>query len=933
MPGDMSKEDQREYGENLLNIFAAALTAADRESLDRLPPVEFSPIVIPHEELVTFADKDGARQRLTAVTGMTHIFERAGELRLEVFTRADNPENWALGISDLGRSYFHRAIGDPAENIEAAIICLRQSLEVFTAASHPMFWAMRSADLSVLYGRRVGDDRSENRELALHYARRTLKIFTEKSNPEDHARSCTLIGKAYRDRLLRNRRENLSKAIAHYRKAREYYARQKDDRKCEWMDELLGQAYLLRAKEGSGGPRDATKAIKFLQSALRNINKLTDGNRWAGTAHNLALAQDFVGGNQQSDIEKSIERLQDSLALISREASPVQWADCQANIAISYLRLTRGYPDQFQAKGMACVEVAVGIYEEYGELAKVRDMRQLVGDTCFSTHQWLAAHHAYEAALSAGWTLYEAAFTERGRHHELARITKTISRDAYALVWLDRQADALECLERGRTQLLKEALVAEDPELAGMEDTQRAEIENTRAEIGRLEVAMRDRSVPGTNMREMAEQLKVARSRYRAAIADIRAARRHLSKSVSWGLEQILSEIPVGGAMIVPFQMSEFPSGAFVIPHGQKTVSIDDVVHLVQPFAEARARGHTPLFDPSAASRGSARNFAGTLQTLSTHVMDSVIERLTSFELAKGAPILVVGTAFETLGLHTAVCHIDDDTYTALDLFSMRYVPSTQLARICADRMKSRATADPSVIAVIDPAAELRYGRAEGFIIEQLFKEGRYLTVPDADVTAVRSATGGATYLHFACHGFHSREEPLQSALVLPDGTLLTAADIISSLDVRASRLVTLSACQSGLTDLSALATEYLGLPTAFLEAGAPSVLSTLWNVSDASTMLLMYRFYTEHLDSLAPASVALARAQAWLRDSTNAEFAWIFERILTQAPCDSAAYQAAEQGILKHPLSDRVTQPFADPYYWAPFILMGAEVPACRGV
>lgn len=107
---------------------------------------------------------------------------------------------------------------------------------------------------------------------------------------------------------------------------------------------------------------------------------------------------------------------------------------------------------------------------------------------------------------------------------------------------------------------------------------------------------------------------------------------------------------------------------------------------------------------------------------------------------------------------------------------------------------------------------------------------------------AVVHAVSEHSYLHFACHGFSSLEDPLESELTLARGTQLTAAQVIKDLDLSKCHLVILSACQTGLVSSTNLETEYLGLPIAFLQAGAPAVISTLWSVEDESTMLLMDR-------------------------------------------------------------------------------------------
>ena len=81
-------------------------------------------------------------------------------------------------------------------------------------------------------------------------------------------------------------------------------------------------------------------------------------------------------------------------------------------------------------------------------------------------------------------------------------------------------------------------------------------------------------------------------------------------------------------------------------------------------------------------------------------------------------------------------------------------------------------------------------------------------------------------------------------------------------------------------------------LATAFLRAGARSLLVSLWNVDDEATSLLMRRFYEEWLGS-EPISrgEALRRARAWLREQRSS-FGTRFDH----------------------------------PYYWSAFVLIGAS-------
>ena len=80
-----------------------------------------------------------------------------------------------------------------------------------------------------------------------------------------------------------------------------------------------------------------------------------------------------------------------------------------------------------------------------------------------------------------------------------------------------------------------------------------------------------------------------------------------------------------------------------------------------------------------------------------------------------------------------------------------------------------------------------------------------------------------------------------------------------TGLDLTACDLVVLSACETGQGE--ALTGEgTVGLPAAFLAAGARSVIGSLWPVPDESTAALMVRFYT-HYRAGDPKDVCLQRA------------------------------------------------------------------------
>ncbi len=119
------------------------------------------------------------------------------------------------------------------------------------------------------------------------------------------------------------------------------------------------------------------------------------------------------------------------------------------------------------------------------------------------------------------------------------------------------------------------------------------------------------------------------------------------------------------------------------------------------------------------------------------------------------------------------------------------------------------------------------------------------------------------------------------------DDGVLTAQEI-SFLDLRGLDLLVLSACQTGLGDIKG--DGVFGLQRGFKKAGTRSILMSLWKVDDFSTRLLMKEFY-RHYVSGETKQKSLKLAQKFVREYVD------------------------ENG----------NKIFADPSYWASWILLDA--------
>jgi CHAT domain-containing protein len=127
-------------------------------------------------------------------------------------------------------------------------------------------------------------------------------------------------------------------------------------------------------------------------------------------------------------------------------------------------------------------------------------------------------------------------------------------------------------------------------------------------------------------------------------------------------------------------------------------------------------------------------------------------------------------------------------------------------------------------------------------------------------------------FLHFATHGILPKEVSFihEPALVLsmegtdPRNMFLTMSDVLN-LRLNAE-VVTLSACETGLGK-NVRSEGIIGLPRAFMFAGASSVVVSLWKVADDSTAEFMKEFYS-NIAAGKDKAASLALARHRLRES-----------------------------------------------------------------
>ncbi len=173
------------------------------------------------------------------------------------------------------------------------------------------------------------------------------------------------------------------------------------------------------------------------------------------------------------------------------------------------------------------------------------------------------------------------------------------------------------------------------------------------------------------------------------------------------------------------------------------------------------------------------------------------------------------------------------------------YAPSASVLRFCQAKRKIGAngvSARPTAAVFGDSQQDLPHARGEAEKVAALFDVPPLLG-DSIGRSAFQRSLANAGIVHFAGHGYFDADNPLDSGLRLAGDDVLTTRDVFDLPSSLNASLVTLSGCETGVSE-NHPGDELLGLTRAFLYAGAPSLLVSLWRVADDSTAFLMRSFY-----------------------------------------------------------------------------------------
>jgi CHAT domain-containing protein len=207
---------------------------------------------------------------------------------------------------------------------------------------------------------------------------------------------------------------------------------------------------------------------------------------------------------------------------------------------------------------------------------------------------------------------------------------------------------------------------------------------------------------------------------------------------------------------------------------------------------------------------------------------------------------------------------LEDQQHTCLiDRKAVGYLYSSNIVTMLA-AMKKNGIPESRLVLFGNPeGADLPGAGLEVAEIGKLFPSSLLFTGKEATSETFREKAPLGTILHIATHSILNRDDINNSYIQFAGDRGHFSLGEIYGLALPETRLVVLSSCQSALGSDNP-GREFASLASAFMVAGAPAVIASLWRADDASSALLFKEFYGNlkkgmgKAESLRQAKIAL---------------------------------------------------------------------------
>ncbi|MEJ5313563.1 MAG: CHAT domain-containing protein, partial [Anaerolinea sp.] len=717
-------------------------------------------------------------------------------------------------------------------------------------------------------------------------------------------------------------------AQAHYQNALQI--RTRDAAPSDWAmtQHSLGNLF-LRRYERSGQDAHAQTAQAHYQNALLVYTRDAAPSHWATVQHSLGnlFLDRYERSGEDAHAQTAQAHYQNALLVYTRDDAPSHWAMTQHSLGNLFL-------DRYERSGQdAHAQTAQAHYQQVIHLAEEKPLPAVfpfraataLSRLNFLCRDWQGVLQSAQAAHVPLEELLAMQSESGGSEDWLAEAQGLPIRTAFARLQ-EQPADprkAVEALEEGRGQLLREALYRQSAAVERLpslgfktlyEDWKKTVEEERRL----LNLPFAERH-PG-----WFEDLPAARARVKAVAGEIRQQAGSSYPEFRYFLQSLPFEEIQHQAQDAPLvYLAATPYGGFaLIVRAQGEPQAVDLPLLHEQTLRERVLGGGKRRRVPGAYLGAYQHWLNLgkifpifqtawqdeldalLEWLGEAVMAPLLEALSGEERA----VLIPGGWLGILPLHAA--RLPQGGY-ALDRMTFTYAPGAHALYHARQHQNGNGE---HLLAVENPREDLIFTPWEVRAARRYFP-GRctHLRGKKATLQAVEQALPEAGILHFSTHGSAGWGDSQRAALALANSQSLSLKRVYA-LHLQRAQVAILSACETAVPGLKA-PDEVLSLPAGWMLAGVPRVIGSLWAVDDLSTALLITRFYDLWQGAGKPIPEALREAQRWLRDTPPEEL---------RSYCRKYPDREVGQAFHRYLTLFSDSPNFAHPFFWAGFACVG---------
>jgi len=945
--------------DNLAHI----LTAWAKETLAKLEPSVAESLA---EAILSFSNLMG-QFTLGNIASNKEIAIAGYQAVVPIFSQSDFPKDWVMTQNNLANAYCDRIRGNRADNLEKAITRYHNALRFLSQSDFRQDWAATQNNLAAAYFDRIRGDRAENLEKAITHYHNALLVRTQSDFRQDWAMTQNNLAAAYSQRIGGDRAENLEAAIAHCNNALLVYTQSDFPQAWATLQNNLGNAYSDRIRGDRA--ENLEVAIAHYHNALLVCTQSDFPQQWAMTQNNLGNAySDRIGGDRAENLEEAIAHYHNALRVYTPNNFPIECFTTSQGLG-NLVWDTQDFKLAIQSYQLA--------------IKAVEQSRNWVIDEERRQEILAESIHVYERIIQAYLNIGEIGkaleYTERFRCQRLVELMASdvlnpegeikpeveellidyeelqqrinalrFSSQTEATPALTANLAELQKLEEQKQQVWKQ-LRRYDPVLAGQIQVEHLNLDQMQELIENDTTALLSFYTTGDDthtfilLKDQSPQVYTCHGQGIETLQNWIGEnwfQPYLGANSEWreNMESFLQEL--AHRLQLKDLITQYLTGIeelIIVPHLR--------LHQM-PFAALPIDGMETFYQDETFPR-KGENSKPSLSNPPFKGGQGGMER--GLERGFLDPVKSKRDG-ETRGLVTdqksqPKVTLTPTTYLG-DLFRIRIVPSCQILYYCHQRPP--IPNQPTMGIVEDATEDLLFTRYECETLAQSYgvSADKRLQGRKATVTEYKTLASQVQILHSSHHATSNPAQPLNSYLVLGDGSL-TLSQLISP-GWRMPNLSDVFACCCEVNfSVNKLTDDLLSLATGFLCAGARSVVSTQWSVEDLASALLAIFYYNFRQAGMSR-SQALQQGQIKLRNLTGEEFARNY-----QGEIGKSLQQKYDQAMTRRnhanvkgdmaecqkwqKLADKIQvqqqrlrllaqekQPFSHPYYWAGFVSQG---------